>query len=229
MASLEPEIRTTFRAMLAKASVDESTPMANITKVLAMNGHSNEEMNAYLVAVNTGRGLLMGKFAAKLTFEQRCEILALHRKGCTRENLAKMFGIDRRTVTHIYNPQSPHYRNVREEEKRLGADNFFGKYVSQESMARMIAFGNEKGPDNNKSSNRKAGIHTVQGPMCKHMHRVRIEWKEANDHDIPVSGWYYNDLDSDFPDAWFQTGPDSLKTSQACYTGMLEDISDKIS
>src|SRR4051794_36668222 len=40
-----------------------------------------------------------GKFAQKLTFQERCQILALHRLGTSRNQLAKMFHIDRKTVS----------------------------------------------------------------------------------------------------------------------------------
>ena len=64
------------------------------------------------------------KFGAKLDFTQRCEILALRHAGVTREVLADMYKVDRRTITHIYNPMSPHYKNVREQELRMGRDSF---------------------------------------------------------------------------------------------------------
>lgn len=173
-----------------------------------------------------------GKFAAKLTFAQRCEILALHRKGCTRELLAKLYKVDRRTVTHIHNPDSPHYKNVREEELRLGRDNFITKYLTldvQNAAFEMIE-GQKNDVTNNKLANRKRGIHKVRNDFCDYDHRVIIGWVEPGDQDdVQVAGWYYKDMDSEWPDTWFSAGgSDSLKTSQACYNAMLGDISDKL-
>lgn len=229
MNNVDPEVRSVFRAMLVKAGINEDTPMGNITKILTLNGHTKEEMLAYVTVVGMGQRMLTGKFAPKMSFDQRCELLALYRKGYTREALAKLYGVDRRTVTHIHNAQSSHYRNVREEELRLGRENFLEKYITADSMAKVMELAAVESEVNNKQAKGKQGIHTVQGPMCKYPHRVRIEWKEANDKDILTSGWYYNDMDSDFPDGWFHTGPESMKTSQACYEGMLEDITDRLS
>jgi hypothetical protein len=173
-----------------------------------------------------------GKFAAKLSFAQRCEILALHRKGCTRELLAKLYRVDRRTITHIYNQQSPHYKNVREEELRLGRDNFILQYLTLDVQNAAIALMEKNGDKevNNKLANRKAGIHMMRNDYCDYDHRVMIGWIEPSDQDdIQIAGWYYKDLDSEWPDTWFTAGgPDSLKTSQAAYTAAINDISDKI-
>jgi hypothetical protein len=175
------------------------------------------------------------KFEPKLVFTQRCEILALHRRGCTREALAKIYGVDRRTVTHIHNERSPRYKNVREEELRLGRDNFLKRYLRADMLviaADAVQPVVEDKSVNNKKSNAKAGIHTVRNEFCDYDHRIIIQWVEKGEQDhIQVSGWYYKDLDSEWPDQW--SSPfgiqDALKTSQACYTAMLADISDKIS
>lgn len=222
--NLEPDTQYTLRGMLHRANVSEDTPMSEIFQVMQPNGYTSAELNAYVTAVAMGQKLAHGKFAPKLTFAQRCEVLALHRMGCTREVLAKMFHLDRRTVTHIQNPASPRYNNVREEEKRMGRENFIKKYVTEESQRKMLAIMAETKEGNNRNAKGKQGIHTVQGPMCTFPHRVMIQWRE-----VPEAGWYYQDLDSDFPKDWFTTGPESMKTSQACYDGMVQDITDKVS
>ena len=84
--------------------------------------------------------------------------------------------------------------------------------------------------DSHKMANKKQGLHIVRGPMCTYDHRVTIAWREPSEIDnITVAGWYYRDLDSDFPDHWFTAGGlDSLRSSQACYTAMLDEITDKL-
>jgi hypothetical protein len=51
---------------------------------------------------------------------------------------------------------------------------------------------------------------------------------EADKEKIEVSGWYYKDLDSEWPEDWFHGDDESMKTSQACYNHALADISDKL-
>jgi len=193
----------------------------------------NEAIGLLEAAVQANREA-NSKFESKLSFGQRCEILALHRKGCTRESLAKLYGVDRRTITHIYNDKSPRYKNVREEELRLGRTNFLLKYLSVDMLEKAADFVKpviEQKPDNNKKSNKMQGVHTVRNEYCDYDHRIVIQWVEkgAQDH-IQVSGWYYKDLDSQWPDQWSSPFgiPDALKTSQACYTAMLTEITDKI-
>lgn len=187
---------------------------------------SKEEMLEYLRLAYADRG----KFAPKMTFFQRCEVLALYRKGITREALAEMYGVDRRTITHIYNPTSVHYKNVRQLEINMGREIFMRTYLNEETLSRAVQHHKEKvesTPKNNKHANGKAGIHVVRGLNCEYDHRVHVRWLEP-DTDIQEAGWYYRDMDSDFPDRWFCTSEESLKTSQACYNAMLKDIMDRI-
>lgn len=80
------------------------------------------------------------KFGPKLDFDQRCEILALWRTGLvSRMSLSRAYGIDRRTVSHIYANDSVHYRDVREEEAKLGKDAFLAKYLTENAMAKLKA------------------------------------------------------------------------------------------
>jgi hypothetical protein len=143
-----------------------------------------------------------------------------------------MYNIDRRTVTHICNPLSTHYKAVREMETGLGADRFRETYLNDTIINKALAFRQEteQAPEtNNKLAKGKAGVHVVRGKLCEHDHRVIIAWKNNDDPQIEVAGWYYKDLDGDFPDNWFCTGDESLKTSNACYVAMLHDITDKVS
>jgi len=189
------------------------------------DSNTREERIALLASLNASST----KFMAKLSFDQRCEILALRHLGVRRDVLSKMYNVDRRTITHIYNPMSPHYKNVRAEEAGVGREAFRNTYVSNELLAIALEQSAPKEEGNNKEANRMAGLHTVQGKNCTYAHRVYINWIEAGQHKIEVSGWYYRDVDSDFPEDWFTAGDaDSLKSSRACYMAMLNDISDKL-
>jgi len=141
-----------------------------------------------------------------------------------------MYAIDRRTVTHICTANSPHYKNVKQEEIGLGRDRFEEKYLRPELVEKAIAFtaaNKESEPINNKHAKTKAGIHKMRSPMCDYDHRVVIQWREP-DSDIQIAGWYYQDLDGDSPDRWLcSPRGESLKTSQACYNNALEEIYDK--
>jgi hypothetical protein len=171
------------------------------------------------------------KFSPKLSFTQRCEVLVLHRSGFTREIIAKMYGIDRRTVTHVCTDNSPHYKNVRQEEIGLGRARFEEKYRTPDLLNRAYAYveaNKQDGPVNNKQATAKAGIHSMRGELCTFNHRVIIKWLEPPEGDVRIAGWYYRDLDGDYSDMWFTRGEPDMKTSQACYNAALEEIADKL-
>lgn len=188
---------------------------------------TDEEGIALLMSINQHRNA--GKFAPKLSFTQRCEVLALFRCRCSRELLSKLYSVDRRTITHIYNPKSPHYKNVREEELRLGRDNFIKEYATADVTAAAYNLATAtKGEENNKNANKKRGIHELQNDMCKNPHRVMIQWVTPEETEVKIAGWYYKDLDSEWPDDWFHGDAESLRTSQACYAHAIKDISDPL-
>lgn len=84
------------------------------------------------------------KFAAKLTFQQRCEIYALAMVGgVKRELLARAYGVNRATVRHIINPSSPHYRNVRKEFRDLGTEEFTERFGTADVIARVMSYKND--------------------------------------------------------------------------------------
>jgi hypothetical protein len=190
-----------------------------------------QAMRALEAAVEASK-VANSKFEAKLTFARRCEILALHRMGCTREALAELYGVDRRTITHIHNPKSPRYKNVREEELRLGKENFLKEYLDTDMLnaaASKITTKITAKEENNKKSNRMAGVHTMRNEFCDYDHRVIIKWLDADPNlNAAVSGWYYQDLDSEWPTDWFHGDAESLRTSQSCFNHAKMDISDKL-
>lgn len=168
------------------------------------------------------------KFAAKLDFSQRCEVLALYRRGVGRNVLADAFGIDRRTVTHIHNVSSPHYKAIRDEYERLGKDAFERKYITEEGsmkVAEQLKVG-PKGKDHTKPSkaaNRHAGTNIVRGTYCDYDHRVVIAWR---DDGHLGAGWYYQDLDGPAPELWTYTDEMSILSSSRCFNALKDEIND---
>lgn len=170
-----------------------------------------------------------GKFESKLTFEQRCTILALVVSKVARPVVAVAFGVDRRTVTHICNESSPHYKNVRGEMKKLGHAEFVKQHISEadanavmEAVTRVQADQPDPhaGPSARRSSH--AGIQTVKPEQCDYSHRLEIKfWPE------PSGGWKYRDLDSKTdPDAWLHNGEESLLSSKACFEAAQANLTD---
>ena len=167
-----------------------------------------------------------GKFAAKLSFAQRCEILAFYHNGVSRQHLADAFGIDRRTVTHIQNAQSKHYRDVRAEYKKLGHDAFLRQYVTEAGalkIAKVVEGKNLIEGVPRKAANKCRGAHNIKTEFMEHSHRIMIEWQDAG---TIGPGWYYQDLDGPTPDQWFHNGADSTMTSNACLQAVKENITE---
>jgi hypothetical protein len=182
-----------------------------------------------------------GKFEAKLSFAERCAILACLVNGTNPKLLAFAFGINRRTVTHIVNPKSVHYKSVRAELVGLGTEAFTDKYVTEEIRTRIAeAEGNalativtkmnndtvEKHAINirtpTKNRNKDAGFHVVHPEQCEHSHRVEIQWTLSH----LGEGWYYRDLDGSRPSEWMNAGEESILTSTAALKGAESEVTD---
>lgn len=173
-----------------------------------------------------------GKFAPKLNDEERCAILALVKSGVRRERIAAAYGLDRRTVGHIANPQSPRYKEIRNKYKAMGHDDFVKEFLTEEVALKIAALPeDEKHPAPKTGApsaraNRLAGIHKVKPEQCEYEHRIEIKYFIAGDHH-PLEGWYYRDLDSKTnPEQWFHNGPESMKSSHACYDAAVENLLD---
>ena len=175
-----------------------------------------------------------GKYSAKLDFDQRCEILALHRKGVGRSVLAEAYGLDRRTVTHIYNPKSPHYKSVREEEQRIGPDAFLQKYITENAVSKLrkvvkvegpVIPVHHPGPPGKRTATKYSGIHMVETDGTKFAHRIQIGWHEGG-IDTGPPGWYYRDADGAWPDKWLHNGGQSRTSSLACLEAVKENLID---
>ena len=220
---MEPEFQAVLRAMMERRGTTGELLIADIPRIL-----TPENLEERIAIINI-QNVSKVKFAAKLTFTKRCEILALHRMGYTNEILSKAYSVDRRTITHIHNGASPHYRKVREREIGMGRAAFSSFYLNAEVINRIESFKNQHMEGPNKLANRKQGLHHVKNNYCTYTHRVIIRWLEANEA-YGEAGWFYQDLDGDSPDKWFIAGADKKNTltSQACYLTMVDEIMDKI-
>lgn len=235
---VNPEHAEALKGMAAQAAITNDKNVGDLLKAYTPGGALYKALDQpQLFALLAVIGIGKDRFSAKLTFTQRCEILAMSHSGITRELLAKAYNIDRRTVTNIYNPNSVYYKNVREEELRMGRAEFQKTYLTQAALDRVMAFRQtqetEQHTSNNKFASKKKGPHTVRGADCEYPHQVVIAWKDRGDpaneqgDPIEVSGWYYNDMDGDFPNFWSCGDEESLRTSDACYRAMLKNIADR--
>jgi len=228
---MHPNYRSTFKSMLALKGASEDLPASEVRTLFDGAKLPSDERVALLAFYGGKSKQGITKFAPKLDFQKRCEIYALYLLGFKREVLAKTYNVDRRTVTHIHNAKSAHYKNVREEMLIMGEEKFIQQYASEDVRNRALTAGEPEVVGNNRHANRKAGVHTVRNQFCTGPHRVIIKWINEGEHNVPKSGWYYCDLDGDFPDSWLAPpdDPEALTTSQACFAAMLNDISDKLS
>lgn len=219
--TIEPEYQEVIRNMLMRRNTSLELLIKDVPRMLQP---ANMEERLAIACIQNADKV---KFAPKLDFTKRCEILALHRMGFPNEILAKCYGIDRRTVTHIFNSTSPHYKQVREAEIGMGRSQFVTHYITKDVLDRAESFrgGNIAGP--NRKANKKQGLHHVTNNYTSYAHRVVIQWLEA-DEAYGKAGWYYRDMDGDSPDKWFIAGADEKNTmsSMACYSAMLDEIMD---
>ena len=184
-----------------------------------------------------------GRFAPKLNFEERCAVLAAYLAGVNRRLLAVAFRINRRTVTHIYNSRSIHYKDVRKELEKLGREEFIRTYltehvatmlktIEQDEAAKIIINLNDKEASKlahavttpNKRRNKDEGYHTLHPEHCEYSHRVQIAWTSG----FHGEGWYYRDLDGAFPSEWMHSGRESIITSTTALTGADIEIQDRL-
>lgn len=130
----------------------------------------------------------------KLSFRERCSILAAYRRGIRMEVLAAAFGINRGTVGYIVRESSIHYRDVRKRAKEIGEKEFDAEYFDYHVVERIKKAATdpivnktvreaskeakqriEKKVDTgapNKRSNSHAGYHKDHG--------ITIEWLDSD-------------------------------------------------
>lgn len=172
------------------------------------------------------RGTSNTRFAPKLTDDDRRAILALDKAKVSRHVIAAVYNVDRRTVGHVCNPHSPHYRGVRNDYKNMGHDEFLVKYLTADVVAKVKEYKPDlpaPSPSVKGSSARykaKAGLHKVQPEQCSYEHHIEIAFQPTMD----PPGWYYRDLDH--PEQWLHNGPDSLVSSQAALHFAVSNLTD---
>lgn len=172
-----------------------------------------------------------GKFAPKLTEDDRCAVLALVQAGVKRDVVARAFDVDRRTVGHICNTNGLRYKPTRQRYVAEGHEEFIKKYVTEEVALKVAAVSDPAKVEAAKTrspsgrANRMAGEHKVKPEQCQYEHRIEIRFLNETVEEGSKVGWHYRDIDSD-PDAWLHNGDASLMTSQACYEAVLENLMD---
>ena len=93
----------------------------------------------YSLNPNAHRGGGTGKFAAKMTFEDRCGVFFASRVGVPDWALLAISGMGRSSVTRLLDEDSVSYRNVHEEYKNMGHEAFGEKYYTPEIRERFEA------------------------------------------------------------------------------------------
>lgn len=160
------------------------------------------------------------KFAAKLTFDERCQILALRLSNMSIGAIAVTFGVNRRTVTHVHKKTSPRYQNVRKLCEAMGEAAFMTKYITEDLVARVKAAADtpeaqetyieqDKKPGSTKVGrpNRNANRHS--GVTMYKRNRIEVVWVEGLEG-YP-DGWYTKLLDVSDVNATEPFGdPDSM-------------------
>lgn len=186
------------------------------------------------------------KFTPKLNVPARMAIRGLVAMGVGHRVLAIAYEVDRRTIGHIANDHSLHYRDVSKEWQKLGEVDFIQTYVTSDDIercARILASDdpaiqeklrlnkNEASSstvDNpakapNPRANKNAGLNVVKTENTRHSHRLIIEFRDDQPFGV---GWYYQDMDDADPTAWYHNGEESMLTSTACLEGVIANLVD---
>lgn len=87
---------------------------------------------------------IISKYAPKLSFVERCQVLALMLSNLDRRIVGAAYGINRGTVSYIVNEASPHYKDVRRELKDHGLDRFLAKYLTPVALERYAGAKNDQ-------------------------------------------------------------------------------------
>ena len=168
-------------------------------------------------------------YGAKLTMDERCAILGLAKHGVKREVLAVAFSLDKRTIGHISNEASRHYKDVRTLYRQLGHAAFIEKYVTPEIVDRVSRVRVEQvvpaqvHMEPSKRQSQKRGIQVVKPEQCAYSHRLEIQWL---DDGSLGAGWYFRDMDCSEPEEWQHSGQASLLSSNAALVMAMENLVD---
>lgn len=157
-----------------------------------------------------------GKFKAKLDEADRMRCLASVMAGIKKDIVAVAFGIDRRTVSHMTNPYSKHYKSLRDKAKAMGEKAFVKEHFDEIALERIRSAKPPKaeaektgGPNIRAKS--KAGVNVVRPEQCSYSHRINVAFRQE-----PEPGWWYQDLDGPDPQEWCRGDAASMQTSQDC-------------
>jgi hypothetical protein len=140
-------------------------------------------------------------------------------------------------VSHIGNPKSVHYKEIREELIGLGKEEFTTRYITEDIQDRIakaeveavVQMGNDaaaredaniRTPTKMRSKDRGTHVRIPEGGS--YSHRIQIEWVVG----FYGEGWYYRDLDGPFPEKWLHTGPESTLSSTAALRGIEAELTD---
>jgi hypothetical protein len=174
------------------------------------------------------------KFEAKLSFAERCQMLALRHAGMSIGAVAIAFNVNRRTVTHIHNERSPRYHNVRAHRDDLGEEAFLTKYLTEDVVERVKAAamtteaqatyaamdklpGSAKAGVPNPRATSNAGVSVHKGPNHGHSHRIQVAWVA----EATPPGWYSKLLDVDGIDSTEWGGDPEAMSHLTSSTAML--------
>lgn len=92
-----------------------------------------------LIAANPQLLAKNSRYAPKMSFADRCAVLAAYHAGIVKSVLSEAYGINISTVEYIVAPNSSHYRNVRKERADLGPERFRAEYMTEEQVSRIMA------------------------------------------------------------------------------------------
>lgn len=143
-----------------------------------------------------------GKFAEKMTHQQRCFALCLYIKGEGWRRIAAYFGAHYRTIQMI--KTGPRYKPVRSEFQKLGQEDFLAKYLTETELAnynkwkadheeeashgRQCDDPNAPGWSPVKGATSSAGQHQKTSTVDGSTVFFDITWRDTNDAKRP--GWY---------------------------------------
>lgn len=102
-------------------------------------------------------------FKRKMTNEEHCEAYGLFKLGCSQSNIARLYGVNLRTIGLICNSNRRGYRHVYNELHRLGYDAFILRYVNQELIDRY----NKLAAENNSAQAQRLAQLDLSSPNIR--------------------------------------------------------------
>jgi len=187
-------------------------------------------------------------YAPKLTFEERCAILAAFINGASPRVLAEAYGINRRTVAAITNEHSLHYRDVRAKRKAMGGLDFAAAYLDDKAISRInaaasspvasmtVAEYEKYAPQFNPRASSEMGTRQWRVPPTEHdpgnayLHFVEVYivdinpgWNMGGDKGADGKSWGWRDLNCGNSEGQWITG---FKTSKEAWAHAKANVVD---